>query len=535
MKSELRPEIIDVSYQLIENNEFSRLSVKLAISRMESTRVAYMSPIGVAGGASVQWPPPDPPLISRVLSGHELRICGFSVIIDLMSSEGTAVSASMLLTFRSENVRSFRDALELSLLATALADKGVPHEVPWRSGGRPIRVLPAAGVFGANASGKTNLLRAIADMRDLVLGSFRHADPGGGIRRTTFRLDPSLAGAPSRFEVDLVLHGIRHEYGFVIDDDRVLEEWAYRYPRGKAALLFRRDGDAVALGEHNRAKGRAVVEILRPNSLLLSAAAAANHPDLLPLRQWFGQNLLLAEAASRPHRWALSAELLRQEGGRARLLALLRAADLGITGARVREPDPQLAERLRRIIPILQGREDDPDSADSGSDLIEPNVVLSHRGADGDIDFDSAEESLGTLVWLGLAGPVIEALAQGSVLLVDEIEASLHPALVTQLVRLFQDQESNRHGAQLIFNSHEATLLGDSGSERVLGRDQVWFTEKAHDGATMLYSLADLSPRGDEAIGRRYLAGRYGAVPILAPEEFTDSAASAASAAGESQ
>jgi len=483
---------------------------------------------GVAGGAPARWTSQYLALISRVLDDHKLRICGFTAIIDLMASEDAHVSASMLLAFRSENVRSFRDALELSLLATALAKKGVPHEVPWRAGGRPIQVLPAVGVFGANASGKSNLLRAIADMRDLVLGSFRHADPSGGIRRTAFRLDPSRKGAPSRFEVDLVLHGIRHEYGFVIDDERVLEEWAYRYPRGKAALLFRRDGDAVTLGEHNRAKGRAVIEILRPNSLLLSAAAAANHPDLLPLHQWFGQNLLLAEAGSRPYRWAFTAELLRREDRRAQVLALLRAADLGITDARVREPDPQLVERLRRVIPILQGREDDPEGTDSGSDLIEPNVVLSHRSADADIDFDATEESLGTLVWLGLAGPVVEALAHGNVLLVDEIEASLHPALVAQLIRLFQDQESNSRGAQLIFNSHEATLLGDSSSERVLGRDQVWFTEKAHDGATMLYSLADLSPRGDEAIGRRYLAGRYGAVPILAPEEFTDIATSGA-------
>jgi hypothetical protein len=181
-----------------------------------------MSLIDAAGGTSVWWPSQDPATISRGADGHEWMIYGFSAIIELMSSEGAPVSVSMLLTFRSENVRSFRDALELSLLATALAEKGVPHEVPWRAGGRPIRVLPAAGVFGANASGKSNLLRAIADMRDLVLGSFRHADPGGGIRRTAFRLDPSRAGAPSRFEVDLVLHGIRHEYGFVIDDVRVL-------------------------------------------------------------------------------------------------------------------------------------------------------------------------------------------------------------------------------------------------------------------------------------------------------------------------
>jgi AAA15 family ATPase/GTPase len=123
---------------------------------------------------------------------------------------------------------------------------------------------------------------------------------------------------------------------------------------------------------------------------------------------------------------------------------------------------------------------------------------------------------------------VINALASGSVLLVDEIEASLHPALVTQLVRLFQDSETNPMAAQLIFNSHEASLLGDSGGDRVLGRDQVWFTEKGHDGASRLYPLSDLGPRSDEAIGRRYLAGRYGATPILAAEEFAEVALNAA-------
>jgi predicted ATPase len=447
-----------------------------------------------------------------------------------MAADEGLVGGSMLLSFRAENVRSFRDALELSLLATTLAEKDVPRLMPWREAGRPIRVLPAAGIFGANGSGKTNLLRAMADMREHVMDSFRRDDPAGGVRRRAFRLDPSHERAPSRFEVDLVLDGVRHEYGFVINDERVQEEWAYRYPRGKAALLFRREGDDVTLGERNRAKGRAVIEILRPNSLLLSAAAAAGHPDLLPLRQWFVRNLLLAEASSRPYRWAFTANMLRAEHRRDQVLGLLKAADLGITDARVRELDPQLVERLQQVSRILRGREDEAEGKGSDADLIQPRVVLSHRGVGGEVDFESGEESLGTMVWLGLAGPVIDAIANGDVLLVDEIEASLHPALVAELVKLFQSAESNPRGAQLIFNSHEASLLGDSSGERVLGRDQVWFTEKDHDGATRLYPLADLSPRAEEAIGRRYLAGRYGATPILTREEFAEVALSAASA-----
>lgn len=428
----------------------------------------------------------------------------------------------MLLAFRAENVRSFRDRLEFSLLATAIAEDGVPREVPWREGGHPIRVLPAAGVFGANASGKSNLLRVMSDMRTHVLHSFRSGDPAGGMPRSRFRLDPAAAAAPSHFEVDLVLQGIRHVYGFIIDDDRVREEWAYRYPRGRATLLFRRDRDNVDLGERNRARGRAVIEILRPNALFLSAAAAANHPDLLPLRQWFAQNLLLAEASSRAYRWAFTTELLQRPDRRDQVLALLHAADLGITNARVRELDSQMLDRVRRAARIMEGREDEPESMDTDADIVEPGVVLSHRGADRDVDFEAAEESLGTMVWLGLAGPVIDALLRGNVLLADEIEASIHPTLVAQLIRMFQNAESNPRGAQLIFNSHESALLGNSGGDRVLGRDQVWFTEKSHDGATRLYPLADLNPRNDEAVGRRYLAGRYGATPILSSEEFAE-------------
>src|SRR5690348_5147885 len=204
-----------------------------------------------------------------------------------MTDDQASVSVSRLLAFRAENVRSFRDGLELPMLATGLADEGVPRSVTWHEGGRPVQVLPAAGIFGANASGKSNLLRAMSDMRRRVLYSFSHGDPERGMPRSAFRLDAAQQSSPSRFEVDLALHGIRDEYGFVIDNAQVLEEWAYRYPHGKAALLFRREGADVTLGERNRVKGRAVVEILRPNSLLLSAAAAANHPDLVPLRRWF--------------------------------------------------------------------------------------------------------------------------------------------------------------------------------------------------------------------------------------------------------
>lgn len=427
---------------------------------------------------------------------------------------------SVLVSFRAENARSFSNPVEFSLLATGLAEKRFVRPVRWREGGTPIDVLAVAGIFGANGSGKSNLLKVMDDMRSHVLNSFRLGDPEGGIPRRPFVLDQRRRSEPSRFEIDLVVEGVRHEYGFVIDDERVSEEWAYWYPKGRAALIFRRDGDQVEAGSIERQKTRAVEELLRPNALFLSTAASAKHSALLPVYSWFSRNLLLAEAHSRPFRQALTTQMLGEEPHRRRVLALLQAADLGVTSARKREPDPVMQDRLRRAVRILQGIEGEPEG-DEGPAFEELGVELVHRGANGEeVPLQAEDESLGTRVWFGLIGPVVQALESGSVFLADELDASLHPALVTELVRLFQDEETNPRRAQLVFNSHDATLLGDTVSDRLLGRDQIWFTEKSNDGSTRLYPLVDLEPRKQEAIGKRYLEGRYGATPILSHEEF---------------
>ena len=427
---------------------------------------------------------------------------------------------SVLLTFRAENARSFRDELEFSLLATGMAEERYVREVPWRESGTSLSVLCAAGVFGANGSGKSNLLKVMDDMRSHVLHSFRLGDPEGGVPRRPFVLDPQRLAEPSRFEVDLVLGGVRHEYGFLLDSERVLEEWAYRYPKGRAALIFRREGSNVETSSIERHKTRAVQELLRPNALFLSTAASAQHPALLPLYQWFSRNLLLAEADSRPWRQALTTEMLGRDHHRQRVLALLQAADLGVTDARKREPDPVMHERLRRAVRILQGLEGEPEG-DEGPTFDELGVRLVHLGADGsEVELEADDESLGTRVWFGLIGPVVQALESGSVFLADELDASLHPALVMQLVQLFQDRDTNPRRAQLVFNSHDAALLGDAIGDRLIGRDQIWFTEKRNDGATRLYPLVDLEPRKQEAVGKRYLEGRYGATPILSHQEF---------------
>ena len=440
-----------------------------------------------------------------------------------MSSDDHGTKPSVLLAFRAENARSFKDEVELSMLATAVAEKQYVGEVPWREGGSPVSVLPAAGVFGANASGKSNLLKVMADMRRHVLSSFRSGIPGGGVTRWPFRLDEQSAAQPSRYEIDIVLGGVRHEYGMELDDDRVAQEWAYQYPKGRARLLFDRQGDDIHLGTAERSRSRAVLDLLRPNALLLSTAAAAGHPVLLPLHRWFQRNLRLAEADSRSARQVLTAKMLDDETQREAVLRMLRAADLGITDVRKYALDPAIQERLRRALPILMGTEEE--AAEDDHPILEgldelTGVNLVHRGAGTDMELDAAEESLGTLVWFGLVGPAIDSLRTGAVLLADELDASLHLDLVQHLVRLFQNPETNPNRAQLVFNSHDTTLLGGAVDDRLLGRDQIWFTQKLNDGRTQLYPLTRFDPRKQEAVGKRYLDGWYGAKPIIAPGDF---------------
>jgi predicted ATPase len=372
-------------------------------------------------------------------------------------------------------------------------------------------------VFGANASGKSNLLMAMADVRSLVLQSFRQGKPGSRLPTSPFLLGEDDRRAPSTYEVDLVIDGVRHEYGFRVDAERVHEEWARSYPHGRPVLLLQRDGESVQLGSQQRSKGRATEEILRPNALFLSTAAATNHPLFMPLYQWFQRNLYYADVRTRNARLALTTKLLEQDDRRQQILGLLREADLGVTDVGRREYEPEFKEKIEKVLDIFRG--EDPNEDPEGLEFDEFEVRLTHRAGEREVDLSIFQESWGTMVWFAMIGLVLDALRDGSVLLADELEASLHPALAAVLVDLFQSRRSNPHRAQLIFNSHEVTLMGDSG-ERPLGRDQIWLTEKDEDGGTRLYPLVDLAPRRGEAIGRRYLAGRYGGTPILSPRRL---------------
>ena len=425
---------------------------------------------------------------------------------------------SMLLGFAGSNIRSFLDPFSLTMLATRVTEPNIARSVTWREGGQPLDVLPVALILGSNASGKSNLLRAMADLRSFVLHSFRKGDPLGGVPRRPFRL---AVDQPSMFEIDLVLDGVRQLYSVSLDDDRVLAERAVRFPKGKESLLFERTGDHIEFGPSLRSRGRVIVELLRPNAAFLSVAAATNDPTLLPLFRWFSRNLVLAEAHNRHLRLAHSADMLNASASSERALALLRAADLGISGVKRQLIDPETRDRLKRAVLILSGHEGEPDGSEADAFTIdEYGIALEHTTNGETFELGHDEESLGTLVWLGLLGPVVDALEHGRVLLADELDASLHPVLVERLIRLFQSPSTNPNRAQLIANAHDLNLVDATGDRRLIGRDQIWFTEKQANGGTTLYPLLDFNPRRDENVSRRYLQGLYGGIPIVSDAEF---------------
>lgn len=427
-------------------------------------------------------------------------------------ASSTSDLPSMLVAFRASNVRSFRDEFELSFQATTLANPDVVRPVAWRTGGEALRLLPVGAIYGANASGKSNVLKAMADMRHVVEDSFSSWSPEGGTKRRAFRLDPDAMELPTTYQVDVVIDGVLHRYGFELNSHRITREWAYHFPRGRRKLLFTRENDKIDV-RPLKAKGAAAARLLRPNALFLSTAAASGTHELMSLHGWLSRNMRLASSGTRDIRQRFTAHLLEHDDDRERVLSLMRAADLGITDIKREEVDK---ETRARITKVLRALDVDP-NIEEGTIEEFFDLRLYHQGTGRDpIAFSVQEESLGTMVWLGLVGPVIEALAHGLVLLADELDASLHPALTSQIVRLFQDPETNPRRAQLVFNTHDATLI-DSGR---LGRDQIWFCEKDTDGATRLYPLSDHSPRKDEAVSTRYLHGRYGGVPIIAEGDF---------------
>lgn len=430
----------------------------------------------------------------------------------------------MLASFRFRNYRSFRNEQEFSLWSEG--PKGLTGN---ERGRQPLTV---SAIYGANASGKSNLLRAIGFGRSAVLRSFRNWDPDGGVRGyAPFLLSAGSSQEPTMVEFEVLAEGTRFQYGFECTSSAFTREWLYSYPQGRRQTLFERDSagsEQFYFGRRFIGPSRAVASTVRANSLFLSASASSGHQGARPVFEWFSRNLsAVVGPDDRRERMVASLAILNEADHRSRLdqlQSLLRAADLGIVDANVRQRQLSETERgllVRMLRAMTDGDEDAhvEDAIRETVDMTSRYIEFAHSADDGrTVPLPVGAESYGTMSLVALAGPVFVALEDGDTLLLDELGGSLHPQLVASLVELFLSPVSNPKRAQLVFTTHDTTLLGNlSGMSRPLDRKLVWFTEKDSTGSSCLFPLTDFSPRRDENLERGYLQGRFGAVPVITP------------------
>jgi uncharacterized protein len=416
----------------------------------------------------------------------------------------------MLIEFQVKNYRSFRDHQVLSMVAGRFTEHIDANTV---AAGIPgfDRFLRSSVIYGANAAGKTNLLRALQLMQTLVLNSAA-APPASVLPYDPFKFAKSSRREPSEFLVAFVESGTRYEYSFAFDAERIREEWLVEYAHPRGRTIFERAFNAKT-GKYDWKfsdflKGRRSLwsESTRPNALFLSTAIQLNSKQLLPVFEWFQKRLVVITgfASLNP---TLTIKLLESPEGKAKVLPFLQEADLGITGIEfTREP---MAIQPGTIMiggaPIIEQM-----PGNRAPNLLK--IKLAHAGEGSEqIGMDLSDESAGTQVLFRSAGAWLQVWENGEVLLVDEIDTSLHPLLTRFLISKFHSQSSNPKNAQLIFSTHNTSFL----NQDVFRRDQIWFVEKDVDGSSRLYPLTDFSPRNDEVLDNWYLRGRYGALPVL--------------------
>jgi hypothetical protein len=436
---------------------------------------------------------------------------------------GTARGGFMLLSFRIANYRSIKDEQEFSFVRGSYGGPPPPAD---KGGNRPwdTRVGTIAGLYGANASGKSNVLKGLRFMRSAVLNSFQNWSAGGPIPVNQFRLGPASEDAPSLFEVTFVINRVRYQYGFRITTRQVVGEWLYAYTTSRRQIWFERDINADEVyyfGKGFPGRNKVIADLTRPNSLFLSAAAANNHKRVDLVDHWFRAHLRMASPGDRSARIDYTASMSDSEKRWKQVTELIQFADLGISNARVRKQPINESDRarLRGVLHALRPEDEilDDERFDEYVERASKVVEFGHStdGRPEPVYLPLNSESLGTQTWFALVGPVVRAINNGDTLMVDELDASLHPHLTSEVLKVFREPSKNPKQAQILFTTHDTALLGTLLGERELLRDQVWFTEKRPDGATVIYPLTDFAPRKSENLERGYLQGRYGAVPFL--------------------
>jgi len=422
----------------------------------------------------------------------------------------------MLIEFHVTNYRSIKESQKFSMVAAK--DVSLQDDNCMPSGISPsMQIVRTAVLYGANASGKSNLISALGFMRSMVETSAVGIREGQALNVSPFRLDPETTNQPSEFEITFVDDGRRYQYGFALNTTRVVKEWLLVYVERKAQRWFERDYNAKKdnyewhFGSHfigGKKQHHLWSESTRINALFLSTAVNLNCEQLRPIYNWFVNKLIIVGNNFQPLPF-YTMECIRNGLDKPQIIQLLQAADLGITDVQIKtQRGHQVQLRLESGLAAIETKQE--------TEI--PSATLFHqgKGKNNFIGFDLNEESHGTQRFFAYAGPILDVLRDGKVLIVDELDASLHPKMVRFLIGIIQNVHLNKNKSQLIFTTHNTSLLDMD----FLRRDQIWFMEKDNEQASHLYPLTDFSPRKGEALEKGYLIGRYGAIPFFGELNF---------------
>ena len=404
----------------------------------------------------------------------------------------------MLLEFACSNHKSIRSEVLFSTLAGK--DNTFENRTYEIAG---VKVLKAAVIYGANGSGKSNFIDAISFVKNLVMNSINH-QPGQGIRQLPHKLDGF--DKESTYKIQFVTNGVRYVFGFSLKNMLVLEEYLYYFPNNRQTKIYERTGESFSAGSKFRGKFSSCKDVLKPNRLLLSCAANfSSVREIADVFSFFNNDIVVYGPENQDNWMNYSLyQINANPKMKAAVIAFLQELGTGIQDVQVSidkkklessELPPFLSDEFKAV--LLQNK----------VDAITAKVK--YESFETDL---MQEESTGIKKIFAILCPLIDIIVNGKVLICDELESSLHEALVYGLVKLFISTESEKF-AQLIFTTHETGLLNLD----LFRRDQIWFTELTKkERATDLYSLAEIkNVRKEENFGKGYIAGKYGAIPML--------------------
>ena len=429
----------------------------------------------------------------------------------------------MLIEFSVGNYRSFKEKVTFSMVAANLVsqDKNLDTNNVIAVD-KELSLVKSAAIYGANASGKSNLAKALQFMKWFMVNSSKETQSTEAIGVEKFRLSTETDDQPSFFEIVFLLDGQQHRYGFTADREKVRSEWLYYVPKTRETKLFDRQEDTFDVAKILKANG--IPARTRDNALFLSVSAQFNVDKSERILDWITYQLNFISGMDDQELLGCTINCLLEKENHNEIIELVKRLDLGIAGVELDQLDPK---DILRFDDVPEGMQHELKKI-----LVQNNTKLNsistiHQKFDRNKDpvlleeFDlSSEESDGTQKIFALASLLIDALKHNKALIIDEFDARLHPLMSRSIVELFNSNGTNPHNAQLIVMTHDTNLL----SNKIFRRDQIWFTEKDRYGATALYSLAEYKVRNDASFESDYIKGKYGAIPyIQVAESFVES------------